>query len=88
MQGEDEAMFQDYRKELRVIFNNLGALDAPLLLSTVHALVARTLGAWHGARFEDIEVAVTLLYQLGEALPVSLRRFLFNFSCWFLIICW
>jgi len=25
-QGEEEAMFLEYRKELRVIFNNLGAL--------------------------------------------------------------
>ena len=26
LQGEDEAMFQEYRKELRIIFNNLGSL--------------------------------------------------------------
>ena len=25
-QGEEEAMFQEYRKELKVIFNNIGAL--------------------------------------------------------------
>ena len=25
-EGEEEAMFQEYRKELKIIFNNIGAL--------------------------------------------------------------
>jgi len=70
-EGEEEAMFQEYRKELQVIFNNLGALDGQMLLEVVNGVVTRTLNNWQSAKFEDIEVAVTLLYQLGEALPVS-----------------
>jgi len=70
LQGEDEAMFQDYRKELRVIFNNIGALDSVILLGTVHDIISTTLSRWQTTEFEDVEIAITLLYQLGEALPV------------------
>lgn len=71
LEGEDEAMFQEYRKELRVIFNNLGALNNELILSTVHELVMQTLPRWQVTEYQDVEVAITLLYQLGEALPAS-----------------
>ena len=70
LQGEEEAMFEEYRKELKVIFNNLGALDADLVLTTIHEYLAQALGGWQTAEFQDVEVAVGMLYQLAEALPV------------------
>jgi len=44
--------------------------DSKLLLSTVHEAVSRSLTQWQTLNVEDIELALTLLYQLAEALPV------------------
>ncbi|KAL3853848.1 hypothetical protein ACJMK2_017348 [Sinanodonta woodiana] len=70
-EGEDEAMFQEYRKQLRVIFNNLAQLDCQLALVTVHKLVSHMLPHWKEQELCDVEVTIALLYQLGEALPTS-----------------
>ena len=70
-QGEDEAMFEEYRKQLKTIFNNLASLDSQLVLITVHNIVTHTLSQWENMEMKDIEVAITLLYILGEAMPVS-----------------
>ncbi|XP_056000713.1 exportin-T-like isoform X2 [Ostrea edulis] len=70
-EGEEEAMFQEYRKQLKNIFTNLAALDTELILRTVHNLVTQTLPRWEAMKVCDVEVAITMLYMLGEALPSS-----------------
>ncbi|KAK7102918.1 exportin-T-like [Littorina saxatilis] len=70
-EGEDEAMFMDYRKQMRVIFNNLAQLDSDLILMTVHTIVTQTLAQWEAADFRDVEMALTLLYSVAEAVPAS-----------------
>ncbi|XP_076447467.1 exportin-T-like [Babylonia areolata] len=69
--GEDEAMFDEYRKQLKVIFNNLAQLDADLVLTMVHNIVTQTLKQWKEADFRDVELAVSLLYGVAEAVPAS-----------------
>lgn len=68
-EGEEEAMFMEFRKEMKTIFNNLASLDSQLVLVTVHNLVTHTLSQWQTMEVQDIELAITLLYNLGEALP-------------------
>ncbi|XP_050413849.2 exportin-T isoform X2 [Patella vulgata] len=70
-EGEDEAMFLEYRKQLKVIFNNLALLDTDLLIGTVLNVVTRTLPVWESTDFRDVEIAVYLMYILGEAVPAS-----------------
>ncbi|ESO82555.1 hypothetical protein LOTGIDRAFT_197880 [Lottia gigantea] len=70
-EGEDEAMFLEYRKQLKVIFNNLALLDTDLLISNVLNVVTRTLPNWESVDFRDVEIAVCLMYMLGEAVPTS-----------------
>ncbi|KAH9494515.1 hypothetical protein Btru_042329 [Bulinus truncatus] len=70
-EGEEEAEFQEYRKQVRVIFNNIASLDSQMILVHVHELVSQTLPRWETLDFRDIEIAITLLYSLGEALPAS-----------------
>ncbi|XP_041348237.1 LOW QUALITY PROTEIN: exportin-T-like [Gigantopelta aegis] len=70
-EGEDEAMFQDYRKQMKTIFNNLAQLDSQLIILTVHNFATQILPQWEAASIEDVEMAVTLLYMLGEAVPAS-----------------
>ena len=43
------------------------------MLGTVTDLVTQTFQQWASAEYPDVEVAVTLLYMLAEALPVSMR---------------
>ncbi|KAL4226182.1 hypothetical protein ACF0H5_014168 [Mactra antiquata] len=70
-EGEDEAMFQEYRKQLKTIFNNLASLDSHLVLITVHNLVTHTLSQWEKMELKDVELAITLLYMMAEALPAA-----------------
>ena len=69
--GEEEAMFLEYRKQLRVLFDNVAVLDRDLVLNRVRDLVNSTLPRWQSTPFSEVEAALTFLYQLGEALPVS-----------------
>lgn len=59
------------RKQLRVLFDNVAALDRELVLNRVRDLVNMTLPRWQASPFSEVEVALTFLYQLGEALPAS-----------------
>lgn len=68
-QGEDEIMFLDYRRQLKVLFDNLAQLNQDMVLSSVHSVVTETLGQWRNKKFTDVELAVRLLYMLGEAIP-------------------
>uniref|UniRef100_A0A2K5IEF0 Exportin-T n=1 Tax=Colobus angolensis palliatus TaxID=336983 RepID=A0A2K5IEF0_COLAP len=63
-EGEDGAMFVEYRK-LKLL------LDRLLLLASVHRVFSSTLQNWQTTRFMEVEVAIRLLYILAEALPVS-----------------
>ncbi|CAL4069597.1 unnamed protein product, partial [Meganyctiphanes norvegica] len=69
--GEDEAIFDEYRKKLKVVFDNLAQLLPDLVLRVGKDYVVTTLNRWQGSSYEDVEAAVSLLYSLGEALPAS-----------------
>ena len=60
-----------YRKQLRTLFDNVAVLDRELVLNRVRDLVNMTLPRWQTSSFAEVEAALTFLYQLGEALPVS-----------------
>ncbi|XP_022238268.1 exportin-T-like isoform X1 [Limulus polyphemus] len=70
-QGEDEASFDEYRKSLKVLFDNLAQLDNELVLSRMKTMITTTLQQWRNSPFQDVEAAITFLYLLGEAVPAS-----------------
>ena len=41
------------------------------MVGTIHNLVSQTLPQWETVKVCDLEVAISMLYMLGEALPVS-----------------
>lgn len=61
----------EFRKQLRTLFDNVAVLDRELVLNRVRDLVNMTLPRWQTSSFTEVEAALTFLYQLGEALPVS-----------------
>ncbi|XP_070558298.1 exportin-T-like isoform X2 [Ptychodera flava] len=70
-EGEDEVMFMEYRKQLKVVFDNIAQLDNQLVLATVHQVVMATLRQWESVKFTEVELAVRFLYNIGEAIPAN-----------------
>ncbi|XP_057180131.1 exportin-T [Triplophysa rosa] len=70
-EGEDEAMFVEYRKQLKMLLDRLAQVSPELLLESVHRVFNNTMQNWHAVAFMEVEVAIRLLYMLGEALPAS-----------------
>uniref|UniRef100_A0A8B9T2C8 Exportin-T n=1 Tax=Anas platyrhynchos TaxID=8839 RepID=A0A8B9T2C8_ANAPL len=70
-EGEDEAMFVEYRKQLKLLLDRLAQVSPELLLASVRRVFNTTLQNWQTTRFMEVEVAIRLLYMLAEALPVS-----------------
>uniref|UniRef100_A0A3Q3B8C5 Exportin-T n=1 Tax=Kryptolebias marmoratus TaxID=37003 RepID=A0A3Q3B8C5_KRYMA len=70
-EGEDEAMFVEYRKQLKMLLDRLAQVSPELLLEAVGRVFTSTMQSWQTAPFMEVEVAIRLLYMLGEALPVS-----------------
>uniref|UniRef100_A0A1A8EQ40 Exportin-T n=2 Tax=Nothobranchius korthausae TaxID=1143690 RepID=A0A1A8EQ40_9TELE len=70
-EGEDEAMFVEYRKQLKMLLDRLAQVSPELLLEAVRRIFTNTMQAWQTTSFMEVEVAIRLLYMLGEALPAS-----------------
>uniref|UniRef100_A0A8D3BSL0 Exportin-T n=1 Tax=Scophthalmus maximus TaxID=52904 RepID=A0A8D3BSL0_SCOMX len=70
-QGEDEAMFVEYRKQLKMLLDRLAQVSPELLLEAVRRVFTNTMQTWQTSVFMEVEVAIRLLYMLGEALPAS-----------------
>ncbi|XP_043086682.1 exportin-T [Puntigrus tetrazona] len=70
-EGEDEAMFVEYRKQLKMLLDRLAQVSPELLLEAVHRVFNATMQNWQTLQFMEVEVAIRLLYMLGEALPAS-----------------
>ncbi|XP_052410678.1 exportin-T [Carassius gibelio] len=70
-EGEDEAMFVEYRKQLKMLLDRLAQVSPELLLDAVHRVFNATMQNWQTVPFMEVEVAIRLLYMLGEALPAS-----------------
>ncbi|KAM9704893.1 exportin-T isoform 2-T2 [Menidia menidia] len=70
-EGEDEAMFVEYRKQLKMLLDRLAQVSPELLLEAVRRVFTASMQTWQTAAFMEVEVAIRLLYMLGEALPAS-----------------
>ncbi|XP_053572815.1 exportin-T isoform X2 [Bombina bombina] len=70
-EGEDEAMFVEYRKQLKLLLDRLAQVSPELLLTSVRRVFTNTLQNWQTSPFMEVEVAIRLLYMLGEAIPSS-----------------
>ncbi|GAA6083948.1 exportin-T isoform X2, partial [Tachysurus ichikawai] len=70
-EGEDEAMFVEYRKQMKMLLDRLAQVSPELLLESVHRIFTSTMQSWQTARFMEVEVAIRLFFMLGEALPAS-----------------
>jgi exportin-T len=72
-QGEDEVTFLDYRKELKVLIDNIAMLDSSLVLQTTQSVLSSHLANLTTQPFMNVEVALRILYQVGEAITDKVR---------------
>ncbi|XP_065179067.1 exportin-T-like [Sycon ciliatum] len=69
--GEDEAMFLEYRHNLKVVFDNIAQLNPHLLLETIYSIAVQALQQWQTLPFNEVEVAIRSIYLIGEVVPGS-----------------
>ncbi|KAL5516022.1 hypothetical protein EMCRGX_G001278 [Ephydatia muelleri] len=65
-EGEEEALFVEYRKELKVLFDNIVQLDPKLAFDTVQSSLSHTLTNLSFEPFMNVEVALRSFYMMGE----------------------
>ncbi|GLH14133.1 Uncharacterized protein GBIM_18537 [Gryllus bimaculatus] len=73
--GEDEAEFQDFRKNLKVVFDNLVGLNKDLVFNYIMELATRAIGEWRTSPFADVEVSLAVVYYVGEVLPTHAGQY-------------
>jgi exportin-T len=54
-----------------VLFDNLAGVNKELVIDYVSKFTTNTLSEWRTASFQDVEIAIYLLYLMGEAIPAS-----------------
>jgi exportin-T len=59
------------RKQLKVLFDNLAGVNKELVIEYVSKFTTNMLSEWRTASFQDVEIAIHLLYLMGEAIPAS-----------------
>ncbi|XP_021954226.1 exportin-T isoform X2 [Folsomia candida] len=68
---ETEADFQEFRKQLKIIFENLAQINKMTVIEHVKNILNIAIHNWKMLPFHDSEVALLLMYYLGEAIPAA-----------------
>jgi len=68
-ESDTEAEFIEYRKQMKVLIDNIIKLDADLVLNSAHTLLCNTLSDWRSSSFMDVEISLHIMYLLGESMP-------------------
>lgn len=65
---EEEEAIDERRHELSTLLRNTAKIIPRAAIAPVHALLSSLTAAGTSPRWQDVEVAVVMLYELGEAL--------------------
>ncbi|KAI6662000.1 Exportin-T [Oopsacas minuta] len=68
-EGENEVLFLDYRRELRVLFSTISLLLPQLVLSEVDKLLSHVIDRLTVLQYMDVEVVLYLIYLSDESIP-------------------
>lgn len=72
VEGEEEAIFQDYRKRLRFVVLNIGSYKPETILEVTTALFHQNLLKWKEKDVLDVELALYIFFGLLECLPSNI----------------
>ena len=73
-QDDYETGFLEYRKELFVLYKNIGIIAPDLMKQFIHALTSHTISNLNVLGFADAEICLTLLYITAEVFPDMINR--------------
>ncbi|KAG2385530.1 hypothetical protein C9374_003345 [Naegleria lovaniensis] len=73
-QDDYETGFLEYRRELFVLYKNIGIIAPDLMKHFIHALTNHTIGNLNVLGFADAEICLTLLYITAEVFPDMINR--------------
>jgi len=68
-ESDEEAEFQEFRKQMKILLNYIAKLDSNLVISSLYELLTIAFENWQNMQFKDVEVAVYTLFLLGECFP-------------------
>ena len=71
---DDDAAFSDYRREISTLFRSVARVHPALASAFVQSTLRSVLDSMESSRWSHVEVALWLLYQLGEGLPDTTVR--------------
>ncbi|CAO3627556.1 unnamed protein product [Cunninghamella blakesleeana] len=75
---EEEALFTELRKNLRIFSEHIAAIDNELYIRYLHGVIMETFNKYKsGANLDwrDVELCLYVLYTYGEALPKGAMQF-------------
>ncbi|CAD5112752.1 DgyrCDS1970 [Dimorphilus gyrociliatus] len=78
VEGEEEAIFQDYRRRLRNVVLHIGSYKPETILEVTTALFHENLLKWKEKNVLDVELALYIFYALLECLPSNLIQQTFD----------
>jgi len=78
-QDENEAAFQEYRKELRNLYKLITKINPQIVSTFVIATITAITTTNATLSYYDIEVALSLLYNMGDGLPENTLKTLEGF---------
>ncbi|XP_064399906.1 exportin-T-like [Halichondria panicea] len=67
-EGEEEIMFIDYRKQLKVLFDNIAQLDPYMVLQSTDAMLSSVLSNMTSEPFMNIELVLRVFHMIGEVI--------------------
>lgn len=69
---EDQAALFEIRKAMKILFDHIRALNPEMVLSYVHDFVLHNINNWSNLNFVDVEIALKLMFYVGESQASSL----------------
>ncbi|KAI7870604.1 armadillo-type protein [Spinellus fusiger] len=78
---EEEALFSELRKNLRIFADHIAAISEELYVSYMHSVVMETMKRYKSGaelNWREVELCLYALYTYGEALPKAAMQFVNN----------
>ena len=67
-EGEEEALFHEFRKILKIQLDNIAILDEGLVMDFIYSVVMNALDKVHQLPFNEVELSLRLVFLVGDTI--------------------